>query len=855
MLGGDTVLKLKGKIILPSVFITALLVISLVLYTIIQFTSYASRLVSERLHANANILRAQFNDAGEDTNLAAAGAAADPGIIQAIQERNTTEMVRILNDRMQIDRVAFYTVLDHEGIVWARTHNPGQYGDPMTQAYIGEVIRTHQSILSNEPGNNIRVSVRTTAPIFESDGTLVGLMSVGVRWDVYELIDDLKERYNAEFTVFVGEEAINTTFKDGGHRIDESTLSLPSEVAPILLEQGQEYFGNININGTVYATFFMPVFDFEGQPFAVVSTSISQAAIYDGIASLIRGFIAIGVIGLVLAAAAMFYLIAKSLKPLDTLAKCANDVANGNINININRQNIARDEIGALTTNILDLVDVIGALVEDLTKTYHEYIKVGDMHYTIDSSKYQNSFREAIELINSLLTQKTKDIEGMVIAIDNMRNGDFEANVVVEDWPGEWAIMPKTMSELSTNLESVKTEIGGLVEAVVKGDLNFKIDETKYEGDWREIMAGLNQIAEAVYAPLRATELAIAEMRLGNFDLEIIDSRITDGGVDPNPENYNGTFKEIMKSFETTVATISSYINELEKVLTQVSNGDLRNKIEREYVGSFDLIKYSVNKIIGTLNKTMSDISSASEQVLSGAKQMSISAQELANGAQEQASSVQELNATIDLIGQQTRQNADNAIEANELSNISTANAKEGSESMNEMLAAMTQIKESSGDISKIIKVIQDIAFQTNLLALNAAVEAARAGDHGKGFSVVAEEVGNLAGRSQESASETTALIEASINRVENGSSIAESTSLTLDRIVTNASEVSALISNISTASKEQAEAIEQVSNGLVLISNVTQSNSAVSEQTAAASEELNSQAEVLQELVAHFKL
>ncbi|MCL2187322.1 MAG: methyl-accepting chemotaxis protein [Defluviitaleaceae bacterium] len=324
---------------------------------------------------------------------------------------------------------------------------------------------------------------------------------------------------------------------------------------------------------------------------------------------------------------------------------------------------------------------------------------------------------------------------------------------------------------------------------------------------------------------------------------------------DDDTAHVAGNYRQIGETLQASVKVIKDYMDEIKRLLFSIANGDLTVSINREYNGDFASVKESINNISSSLNKTMSEINSASGQVLSGAKQISTSSTDLATGAQQQAGSIEELNSTIDVINQQTQKNSDNAMVASDLSNRSTTNAKEGNDAMVKMLDAMVQIKESSTGISRINRVIQDIAFQTNLLALNAAVEAARAGEQGRGFAVVAEEVRSLAARSQEAAQETTGMIEASIQRVDTGSGIAETTAEALNVIVKNADEVLQIINEISASSQEQADAVNQVSTGINQISAVVQSNSAVSQETAAAAEELNSQAEILQQLVSYFKL
>lgn len=303
--------------------------------------------------------------------------------------------------------------------------------------------------------------------------------------------------------------------------------------------------------------------------------------------------------------------------------------------------------------------------------------------------------------------------------------------------------------------------------------------------------------------------------------------------------------------------TVTGIIQNTENELGAMGAGDFtaQTSCDVQYVGDFATLRESLDSIRASLNRTLLQINVAADQVSTGADQMASGSQTLSQGAVQQASSVQELSATISEISDQIKYTADYAQKAMVQSGKTGDEVVVSNQRMQRMMAAMDDISAKSSDIGKIIKVIEDIAFQTNILALNAAVEAARAGASGKGFAVVADEVRNLAGKSAEAAKNTTSLIQETVLAVEQGTQIADDTAKALLEVVESTREITALITEISDASQEQAQSISQVGIGMGNISSVIQTNSATAEESAATSEELSGQAQMLQRLVSEFKL
>lgn len=497
------------------------------------------------------------------------------------------------------------------------------------------------------------------------------------------------------------------------------------------------------------------------------------------------------------------------------------------------------DEIGQLSTDLNSIVSTIIHSIEDI-KHLVDRKSEGYISEEIDLSTYEGSYLELMSSINDGFKVSEDDNIALMSVIEGFAKGDFD--IEFPELPNEKQRVNVAVESLRKNLKEVNSTVQYVISQASVGNLELEINADSYEGDWYNLVNGLDDLLKCLIKPFDDIKSALQKFSEGDINISM-------------SEDTSGEFKEISETFNYCINEIRKYILDIDRVLNDLSNENLSTEITINYLGGFNRIKISINKIINKFNTVFGQFLSAADDISLGASQIAHSSASLADGNSEQVASLQELNSALNVISEKTTNNAEDARKADEIARQSNEMAGNGNDLMKSMLSSMDDISQSSNEISNIIKVIQDIAFQTNLLALNAAVEAARAGQHGKGFAVVAEEVRNLASRSQTAAKDTTVLINNSLSKIVYGSNLAKETGEALEDIVNSVSEVTHLIENIALSSEEQSISITGVTKGLKNIEEVVQTTASSSEEGVSVSEQLSNQAVNLRNLIGSFEL
>jgi methyl-accepting chemotaxis protein len=565
-------------------------------------------------------------------------------------------------------------------------------------------------------------------------------------------------------------------------------------------------------------------------------------------------------------------------RPVNHLMEAAEELALGNVDVSVNIR--SKDELGALGKALTGIIhatkqqaligekiadgdlsveivprsdkDIMGISMRHIADTLKDLIleNVDLSHAAVEgrlstrgnAEKFNGGFREIVQGVNETLDAVMAPLSAASDQLEKISNGELPEQLDENIYRGDFRTIVINLNRVRNSLYNLQEDSLMLVQAAIAGNLSARADGSRHMGGYRDIIEGVNDTLDAVTTPIREASLVLEEMSRGNLDTSV-------------KGEYNGDHAVIKDALNHTLSAIRGYIVEISQILQEVSLGNLDVSIERDYMGEFESIRASLNHSIDAFNDMFVKINQAAEQVAAGSRQASEGSQLLSQGAADQAGAIEELTASINEIALQTKNNAERAALANELADTAQDNAIAGNGHMQEMLKSMTEINEASENISKIIRVIDEIAHQTNILALNAAIESARAGKYGQGFAVVANEVRSLAARSAAAAKETEALIQSSIGKVHDGMAIAESSAQSLHGIVEGAKKVANLINEIAEASKEQATGIAQINRGIEQVSHVIQSNSATAEESAAISEEMHAQAELLKNMVAAFRI
>ncbi len=503
---------------------------------------------------------------------------------------------------------------------------------------------------------------------------------------------------------------------------------------------------------------------------------------------------------------------------------------NGDYNIIKNNLNICITSINALIAD-----------AEMLSKAAIE----GRLSVRADIERHQGDYSKIIMGLNSTIEAVVAALHMAAGTVDKISKGEIP-KPIEETYNGDYNLIKENLNICISSIDALVSDANMLSMSAAQGNLSVRADAGRHQGDFQRIILGVNQTLDAVILPLEETISVLGELSRGNLEARV-------------KGDYRGELAALKNTINETLGTLSGYITEIANVLNEVASANLNVEITTEFKGDFIKIKGSINNIVQSLNSMLNDmlgeINTAADEVAIGAQQIYDSSQGLSNGATQQASSVEQLTASVTEIASQARSNAQSSNKAKALAETVRQEVRDGASHMGDLQISMRDINDSSVNISKIIKVIDDIAFQTNVLALNAAIEAARAGKYGKGFSVVADEVRSLAGRSAVAAKDIKDLIENTVGKVANGSELLNETVGQFAGVVEGMNEIADVVTKIDVSSNEQMQGITQVNKGIEQVSYVVQTIAATSEQSAASSGELTGHSLKLKKQLSKFSL
>jgi methyl-accepting chemotaxis protein len=489
-------------------------------------------------------------------------------------------------------------------------------------------------------------------------------------------------------------------------------------------------------------------------------------------------------------------------------------------------------------------------------------------------------------IIRRLLKQLGGEPAHAIDIANKISNGDLSTKINVA--PDDTTSLLASMKRMSETIHNMIEDAVMLSRSAMDGKLATRADISRHQGDFRQIVSGINDTLDAVIGPLNTAASFVERISKGEIppkmtdtfngdfnslknninavidaiqalvaDANLLSSAAAQGklSIRADVSKHKGDYRKIVSGVNDTLDSIVSPINEVIRVLSALAKSDLSEKIATNYQGSFAELCDNVNISLNNLAQTVSTIKEATDSINTAAKEIAAGNNDLSHRTEEQAASLEETAASMQALTATVHHNTENAKQANELTFSATNIAGKGVEVVGQVVNTMNSIHESSRKVVDIIAVIDSIAFQTNILALNAAVEAARAGDQGRGFAVVAGEVRNLAQRAATAANEIKGLIGDSVEQIEDGKLLVIHAGKTMEEIAHSISGVTHIMSEIVSASVQQTSGIDQVNQAIKQMDDVTQQNAALVEQAAAAAESLEEQTQNLSVTIGQFKV